>query len=108
MTSNTADIKQVKKVRTACALCQNFCGVLASIVDGRVVQLEGDPENPRNMGHLCAKGLSGHLSVYLPERIKRPMERTNNQKGLGVDPMWKEIGWDEAIQKIHLAGPRGK
>ena len=117
MTTYAADIKQVRKVRTACALCQNFCGVLASIVDDQVVQLEGDPENPRNMGHLCAKGLSGHLSLYLPERIKRPMERTNPQKGLGVDPMWKEIGWEDAIQKIagkirglidSPGGPKGK
>ncbi|MBI2185005.1 MAG: molybdopterin-dependent oxidoreductase [Thaumarchaeota archaeon] len=83
--------------RTACGLCQNFCGVLVHVQNGKVVKVEGDPDNPRNHGHACAKGLSGHFALYSPKRIRRPLIRTNPQKGLGVDPKWKEITWDEAV-----------
>ncbi|MBI2184092.1 MAG: molybdopterin-dependent oxidoreductase [Thaumarchaeota archaeon] len=87
-------------VRSACSLCQNFCGLLAHKVDGRVVKLEGDPDNPRNNGHLCAKGLSGFLSLNSPRRVTSPMIRTSPAKGIGVDPKWKKIGWDEAIDMV--------
>lgn len=88
------------KVRSCCSLCQNFCGLFAYVQDGRVVKLEGDPDNPRNFGHLCAKGLSGFLPLYSPKRVTKPLIRTNSVKGLGVDPMWKEISWNEAIDII--------
>ena len=87
-------------VRTACNLCQNFCGILVHVENEKVVRVEGDPDNPRNMGHLCARGLSGFVSLYNPGRIVRPMMRTNPEKGLGVDPQWKEVQWDEAINLV--------
>lgn len=91
---------EIGKVRSACALCQNFCGLIAHVSNGVVVKLEGDPENPRNHGHLCAKGLSGHLSMYSPRRFTSPMIRTNESKGPGVDPRWKPIGWEEALTLV--------
>ncbi|MBI4257797.1 MAG: molybdopterin-dependent oxidoreductase, partial [Thaumarchaeota archaeon] len=84
-------------VRSACNLCQNFCGLLAYKKNGQVIRLEGDPNNPRNYGHLCAKGLSGFLSLHSPKRVTKPLIRTNPEKGVGVDPKWKEISWSEAI-----------
>ena len=79
--------------------------MIAYVKEGKIVKLEGDPENPRNWGHLCAKGLSGFMNAYSPRRVKRPLLRTNPEKGLGVDPKWKEISWDEAIT---LAAERAK
>src|SRR3990172_12620952 len=91
---------QTTRVRTACYLCQNFCGLYAHLVDGKVVKLEGDPENPRNHGHLCAKGLSGFLTLYSPTRFTKPLRRTNPKKGLQEDPNWIEISWEEAIETV--------
>ena len=90
--------ERISKVRTACSLCQNFCGLLAYRLGDNVIKLEGDPDNPHNHGHACAKGLSGHFSLYSPNRIRRPMIRTNPEKGLHTDPRWKTIGWDEAMK----------
>ncbi|MBI2184077.1 MAG: molybdopterin-dependent oxidoreductase [Thaumarchaeota archaeon] len=87
-------------VRSTCSLCQNYCGLLAHRIGQKVVKLEGDPDNPRNHGHLCAKGLSGFLTLYSSQRIKKPLKRTNSQKGLGVDPKWTEISWEEAIDTV--------
>ncbi len=105
LSGNSNDIvdqsmKKNGKVRTACSLCQNFCGLFAYVQDGEVVKLEGDPDNPRNHGHLCAKGLSGFINAYSPKRVKAPLIRTNPEKGIGVDPKWKEISWDEAIDIV--------
>lgn len=86
--------------RSACTMCLNFCGILAHNVGGKVVKVEGDPDNPRNRGHLCAKGLAAHVDLNAPNRIKRPLLRTNPEKGLGIDPKWKEIQWDEAISIV--------
>ncbi|HZW56587.1 MAG TPA: molybdopterin-dependent oxidoreductase [Nitrososphaerales archaeon] len=100
------------KVRSACSLCQNFCGLIAYVEDGRIVKLEGDPGNPRNHGHLCAKGLSGFMNAYSPKRVPKPLIRTNPEKKLGVDPKWKEISWEEAIDlvtdKLKKAKDRGE
>src|SRR3990172_5673480 len=87
-------------IRSTCSLCQNYCGLLASKLNGKVVRLEGDPDNPRNHGHLCATGLSGFLSLYSPTRITRPLKRMNPKKGLHEDPRWIEISWEEAIETV--------
>src|ERR1700741_2986945 len=88
-------MKKNGRIRSACSLCQNFCGLIAYVEDGRVVKLEGDPYNPRNHGHLCAKGLSGFMNAYSPRRVTKPLLRTNPDKGIGVDTKFKEISWEE-------------
>jgi len=88
------------RVRSACSLCQNFCGLIAYVENGKIVKLEGDPDNPRNRGHLCAKGLSGFVNAYSPKRVTKPLIRGNPKKGLNVDPQWKEISWDSAIELV--------
>ena len=35
-----------------------------------------------------------------PNRINKPMKRTNPEKGLGIDPKWVEISWEEALDII--------
>jgi anaerobic selenocysteine-containing dehydrogenase len=47
-------------------------------------------------GGLCSKGLSGLQVLYDPNRLNVPLRRTNPEKGIGVDPKWKEITWEEA------------
>ncbi len=88
------------KVRTACSLCLNFCGVIAYVENGKITKIEGDPDNPRNHGHLCAKGLAGAITAYSPNRVTKPLIRTNPKKGLSEDPRWKEISWEEALDRI--------
>jgi anaerobic selenocysteine-containing dehydrogenase len=38
--------------------------------------------------------------VYDPDRVKVPMKRTNSEKGVGVDPKFVPISWDEALDII--------
>lgn len=82
---------------TSCWIGKQDCGMLARIVDGRVVKLEGHPDHPRNRGTLCVKGLSQILSLYDPYRVKAPLLRTNEK---GVPGQWREISWDEALKLV--------
>jgi molybdopterin-containing oxidoreductase family molybdopterin binding subunit len=66
-----------------------------------VVKLEGIPDSSLgSMGGLCPKGLAGLQLLYDPNRLNVPLRRTNPEKGIGVDPKWQEISWDEALDEI--------
>jgi anaerobic selenocysteine-containing dehydrogenase len=62
--------------------------------------IEGNPKSPLGMGRLCAGGPAGIQLLYDPYRVNHPLKRTNPEKGIGVDPRWQEIGWDEALNII--------
>ncbi len=83
-----------KWVPTTCWIGKQECGMLARIVDGRIVKFEGHPNHPRNQGTLCVKGQAQIMSIYDPYRVKAPLLRTN---GKGIQGEWREISWDEAL-----------
>ena len=72
--------KEDKWVPTTCNMCFNQCSILAHVVDGKVVELKGNPDSPVGRGHICAKGACGQL--YDPNRITKPMKRTNPKGAL--------------------------
>jgi phenylacetyl-CoA:acceptor oxidoreductase len=51
-------------------------------------------------GRLCPKPYMQLQKVHNPHRIKTPLKRTNPEKGVGIDPKWVEISWDEALDTI--------
>ena len=87
---------EVKKLRTLCRACLNNCGMIATVKDGKVVKLEGDPDDPINKGGVCAKGLAGIQALYNPNRIKYPMKRVG-ERGSN---QWERISWEQAIDEI--------
>lgn len=87
-------------VPTVCAGCYNCCGVLVHRVDGRIVEVKGDPDAANSKGYICAKGLVRALDIHHSSRVTMPLKRTNPEKGIGVDPGWQEISWDEAMTTI--------
>ena len=90
----------VQKLRTMCRMCLNRCGLIATVEDGVVVRLDGDDDNPYSRGLACAKGRSGFFTLQSPHRVTRPLMRTNHQKGPGIDPRWKEISWEDALDVV--------
>ena len=83
-------------IKTACRACIANCGVLATVKNGRVINLRGNPEDPMSKGRMCAKGLSAIQALYHPNRNKYPMQRVG-ERGSGK---WKRISWDEALTTI--------
>ena len=49
------------------AACTSVCETVAPVA------VEGDPEHPVNRGRLCPKGLSEHLAIHSPDRLRQPI-----------------------------------
>lgn len=81
-----------------CGICSMGCAYIAHLKDGRITRLTGNPKDQVGEGKLCVKGYSSIRMLYDPDRLKYPMKRTNPEKGVGVDPGWVKITWDEAIE----------
>ncbi|MBI3058068.1 MAG: molybdopterin-dependent oxidoreductase, partial [Deltaproteobacteria bacterium] len=88
------------RIPSVCKMCGNGCGILIHRVNGVVVKIDGNPDNPHNFGKLCAKGLSGIMALYDPNRLRSCLRRTNPRKGPGQDPGWKEVSWEEALEEV--------
>lgn len=86
-------------VPTTCLLCPGRCGVLARVVEGYVVKLEGNPQHPINRGGLCPLGQAGLHMVHHPDRIPGPMKRLG-ERGEGK---WKRIDWRTALDEVAAA-----
>ncbi|MBI4307618.1 MAG: molybdopterin-dependent oxidoreductase [Chloroflexi bacterium] len=84
-------------VPTTCWIGKQDCGILARKINGRVVNLMGDPAHPRNRGALCPKGVAQIMAVYDPNRVKTPLIRTNEK---GVPGQFRPASWDEALTLV--------
>ena len=78
-------------IPSACGMCYNQCGIRGHRVDGTLIKIEGNPDNPIGRGRLCARGLAGIQLLYDPHRVNYPLRRTNPEKGIGVDPQGEKI-----------------
>ncbi|MCI5222664.1 MAG: nitrate reductase, partial [Candidatus Electrothrix sp. AR4] len=85
----------VRYVPTTCEMCFWKCGMIAKVVDGRVVKLEGNPLHPQSRGKLCARGQGGIGQLYDKDRLKHPMIRVEGTaRGEGK---YKKASWDQAL-----------
>ncbi len=84
----------VIKKKTICPLdCPDSCGMIATVVDGRVTELVGDPEHPYTRGFICRKMRRYPERLYGEHRVLYPQIRTG-KKGEG---RFRRIAWDEAL-----------
>jgi thiosulfate reductase/polysulfide reductase chain A len=83
-------------IASMCEMCVWRCGLLAKVVDGRVVKLEGNPDNPHSKGNLCPRGQSGLMNTYDPDRVLTPLIRVS-KRGEGL---FRKASWEEALDLI--------
>jgi anaerobic selenocysteine-containing dehydrogenase len=101
MKTGESVIKEDVLIPTQCGRCYASCAVKVRRVNGVAVKIEGFPESTLgSQGGLCSKGLAGLQVLYDPNRLNRPLRRTNPEKGLHADPKWEEISWEGAISEI--------
>lgn len=79
-------------------MCTSRCGVVATVEDGRLTQVNADPDHPN--GCICVKGTAAPEIVYSPDRLQHPLVRSR-AKG---DPNtgWVEITWEQALSLAAL------
>ena len=79
--------------KTICPLdCPDTCGMLATVDNGKVVSLTGDPDHPYTLGFICRKMRGYPERLYSSHRILYPQRRVG-RKGEG---RFQRISWDEA------------
>lgn len=80
---------------TICPYDGSGCGFIVATDNGKVVNIEGDPDHPINRGGGCAKGASmRQLSADNPWRLSKVLYRRPG----GTD--WEEKDWDWALNEI--------
>ncbi|MBI1953207.1 MAG: molybdopterin-dependent oxidoreductase [Candidatus Omnitrophica bacterium] len=102
-------------IPSCCHMCGGTTGILCQVVDGRLVRIKPNDDNPVGFTNIsddffanaakegavmCPKGNAGIMALYDSDRLRKPLKRTNPNKGIGVDPRWKEISWEEAYTEI--------
>lgn len=87
-------IANAKETLSVCCYCAVGCGIIIHSADGKVINIEGNPDHPINRGALCSKGSSLSQLVNSPERLKKPLYRAPGAAD------WQEISWEKALAGI--------
>ena len=56
----------------------------------------GNPDDQTYLGWLCSKAFCCLTMLRDPSLVNVPHRRTTSRKGIGIDPQWVEISWNEA------------
>lgn len=87
-------IKGAKQTTTVCPYCSVGCSILIHSKDGKVINVEGDPDSPINEGTLCPKGASLFQMANNETRLTKPLYRAAGATD------WKEVEWSWALDQI--------
>ena len=84
----------VKKTVSVCPYCAVGCSTLVYHREGRIIDIEGNPDSPINAGTLCPKGSASsglHVSPYRWTKVKyrRPYSAE-----------WEDLSLEEAMSMI--------
>ena len=84
----------VQKTVSVCPYCAVGCSTLVYHRDGRIMDIEGNPDSPINAGTLCPKGSASfglHVSPYrwTKVRYRRPYSAE-----------WEDLSLEEALDMI--------
>lgn len=81
-------------VKSVCPYCAVGCGQDVYVEDGRVTQIEGDPDSPVSRGRLCPKGSASLQLTTGPAREQRVLYRRPH----GTE--WEPLDLDTAMDMI--------
>ena len=64
--------KGIRTVPTFCDLCFWKCNAIATVRDGVLWKIEGNPDDPLSRGRLCPRGTGGVGAHFDPDRLRAP------------------------------------
>ncbi|HKG37907.1 MAG TPA: molybdopterin-dependent oxidoreductase [Conexibacter sp.] len=81
---------------TYCRICEPLCGMVATVEDGRLLQLRPDADHPLSQGFACPKGIAFEQVHNDPDRVLHPLRR----RAGGAPGEFEQVTWDEALADI--------
>jgi anaerobic selenocysteine-containing dehydrogenase len=82
-----------EELPTYCRICEPLCGMVATVEDGKLVQLRPDREHPVSKGFACPKGIAFAEVHNDPDRVLHPLRKR-------PDGTFEQVTWDEAMRDI--------
>jgi anaerobic selenocysteine-containing dehydrogenase len=98
-TKQSAAFQPDQIVNSACQFCNSLCRLKVALKAGRIIDVQGETEDPVQAGGLCVKANLMTQLVYNRLRLYRPLKRVNGAKG-SPDSTFLPISWDEALEII--------
>ncbi len=83
-----------KVARSICPYCGVGCAQLLYVKDGRLVDIEGDPDSPISRGKLCPKGAATFQLVTGSYRAKKVLYRRPGSRE------WEQIDLEQAMDMV--------
>jgi thiosulfate reductase/polysulfide reductase chain A len=83
----------LRTVPTFCDICFWKCGAIATVRDGVLWKVEGNPEDPLSHGRLCPRGTGGVGAHLDQHRLRSPLLRV----GARGAERFSAVTWDEAL-----------
>ena len=97
--------QSLRIIKTACPHdCPDTCSMLATVEDGKLLRVAGNPENPYTRGNLCRKVAHYEERVYSPDRVLHPMRRVG-KKGDGLPAVLAFIKFFSEVADYELDSP---
>lgn len=90
----TSRVRDAEMHISVCPFCAVGCSQRVFVRDGRVIDIEGNPESPVSGGHLCPKGAATYQLVNNPSRPTRVLYRAPRSDH------WEERPLDWAMERI--------
>src|SRR5690349_7595884 len=87
-------IKDAKTFPSICPYCSVGCATLVHTIDGKIVNVEGDPRSPFNEGTLCPKGAAIYQLHVNPNRATKVLHR---KPGAGD---WEVVELEWAMDRV--------
>ena len=88
--------KGIRTVPTFCDLCFWKCNAIATVRDGVLWKIEGNPDDPLSRGRLCPRGTGGVGAHFDSDRVRSPLVRAS----VRGEEKWTEVTWDEALGHV--------
>jgi anaerobic selenocysteine-containing dehydrogenase len=87
---------------TTCRECSAGCGLVVRTMQGRAIKVEGNKNNPVNLGKTCARGQVTLQGLYNPDRVQNPGQHSRGSPNFGDRPGggFQPISWDDAVNVV--------
>ncbi len=79
-------------VDSVCPFCGCGCNISLEVKDNRLVRVIPNTGTPRNHSTLCVRGSYGYDFVHSPDRLTRPLVKTDGD--------FQAVSWEQALEQV--------